>query len=139
MTLGLNFGHKTSENSVEKVTILQYTLSHLPLIVDGLGPAEEGVDVDFMYTHVDNDRDVEGLIRRGPSLGGYGIILKMIFLKILPFARLVVKRQRAAGKKMQQATYVLFEETSERALRLGSAFLDILSSYSTCNRLKTSI
>ena len=60
MTLGLNFGHKTSENSVEKVTILQYTLSHLPLIVDGLGPAEEGVDVDFMYTHVDNDRDVEG-------------------------------------------------------------------------------
>ena len=104
MTLGLNFGHKTSENSVEKVTILQYTLSHLPLIVDGLGPAEEGVDVDLMYTHVDSDRDEEGpkptrtvSWRLRSNVEGY-FISKFRFR--FDRLRLVVKVQRAAGKKI---------------------------------------
>ena len=39
---------------------LIYTFPHLPLIVYRLGPAEEGVDVDLMYAHVDGDQDVGG-------------------------------------------------------------------------------
>ena len=47
------------------------TNSYLPLIVDGLCPAEKGVDVYLVDAHVDGGRSEEGPKPKGPSLIGY--------------------------------------------------------------------
>ena len=39
---------------------MDLTISYLPLIVDGLCPAEKGVDVYLVDAHVDGGRSEEG-------------------------------------------------------------------------------
>ena len=83
---------------------MDLTISYLPLIVDGLCPAEKGVDVYLVDAHVDGGRSEEGPKPKGPSLIGYALILRDNHFKLLTFnlIRLVVKVQRAAGKKIQR-------------------------------------
>ena len=91
-----------------------------------------------MYTHVDSDRDEEGpkptrtvSWRLRSNVEGY-FISKFRFR--FDRLRLVVKVQRAAGKKIQQATKNITEETFHEAFSLNSTLVDIELIESSLNR-----